>query len=209
MRYSRLSTRPTRFGSTYGSPSTCSGQFSRDCYASVVQHPTEDTVTLHSTAPVFIPRSIHRTFLQRLRALPNQSLWHTLCIDGDGTWIYDALMRGTLICMSDGSYNDRISREACSLAAILCCKSTGCRATVTWVERSNSHSATNFRGEILGSIAIQLLLQVATDGKYTGSTCRRLALVVIIRVWFTMGTTPSVLFPLIRSRRICCGISRG
>ena len=170
--YCRLSLRPTRHGTIYGNPSHHTGQCPRTQHASVTLSPAGDKITLHSTASVFVPRSIHRSFLQRLRALPNQSLWRTLQLDGDGTWIYDALMRGTLICMSDGSYNERVSREVCSCAAILACKRTGFRATVSWVERSNTHSATNFRGEILGSIAIQLLLKVAMDGKYVESSCR-------------------------------------
>ena len=170
--FRRLSSRPTRHGTRYGSPVSLSGQCPREYYASVTVADSGGLVTLHSTAAAYVPSPIRRSFWQRLRALPNQSLWKSLCIDGDGTWIYDGIMRGTLILMSDGSYNDRLATDVCSCAAIIRCKATGHTASVTWVEKTNNHSATNYRGEILGGIALQLLLQVALDGKYVSSLCR-------------------------------------
>ena len=171
IRYSCLSSRPTRFGTKFGRPEHRSGLFPTTHRASV-QVRSPDCVVLHSSAKVYVPSPVRRSFMQRLRALPNQSLWRTLKISGDGSWIYNGLMRGTLIMVSDGSYNDRIARDVCSCAAILHCKETQNRASVTWVERTSTQCATNFRAEILGSIAIQLLLSVALDGKYVSPSCR-------------------------------------
>jgi hypothetical protein len=107
--------------------------------------------------------------LERLSALPNQSLWENLQLDGDGSWIYEGLLANTLIMMSDGSYNEKVGHDICSCAAIILCTATGKKASVIWVEKSDVHTADNYRAEILGGIAIQLLLQVATDGKYISS----------------------------------------
>jgi hypothetical protein len=68
--------------------------------------------------------------------------------------------------MSDGSYNEKVGRDICSCAAIIYCSATGNKASVTWVEKSDVHTADNYRAEILGGIALQILTQVATDGKY-------------------------------------------
>jgi hypothetical protein len=68
--------------------------------------------------------------------------------------------------MSDGSYNVNIALYVCSCAVLFRDKATGESARVTWVEQSNVHTADNYRAELLGAIAIQLLLKVASDGKY-------------------------------------------
>lgn len=68
--------------------------------------------------------------------------------------------------MSDGSYNEAKATDVVSCAAAIMCSSTGMKATVTWVERSDNHSANNYRAEILGAaIALQLLVQIACEGK--------------------------------------------
>ena len=170
-RYTCVSERPTRFGTIFSDPEHRQGQFFRGMRASV--QPRSDTcVVLHSSAHVYVPSPPRRSFMQRLHALPNQSLWRTLRITGDGTWIYEGVLRDSLVMMSDGSYNERIARDVCSCAVIIHCKATNHRATVTWVEKTSNQSATNYRGEILGSIAIQLLLSVALDGKYVSPSCR-------------------------------------
>ena len=47
-----------------------------------------------------------------------------------------------------------------------------CLASVTWSERSDRFSADNYRAELLGAIALQLLVQTACEGKYI-SPCMR------------------------------------
>lgn len=68
--------------------------------------------------------------------------------------------------MSDGSYNENIALDICSCAALFRDRVTGESAWVTWVEKGNVHTADNYRAELLGAIAIQLVLKVASDGKY-------------------------------------------
>jgi hypothetical protein len=121
---------------------------------------------LHSTAPVFLPAPHRRSFLERIRALRNQSLWRSLVIDGDGSWIYDGLLSNDLVMMSDGSYDEMSANDVCSCAAIIEHSVTGQRASVSWAERSDCFSANNYRAEILGGIVLQLLIRTACEGKY-------------------------------------------
>jgi hypothetical protein len=86
--------------------------------------------------------------------------------------LYEGLLANSLVMMSDGSYNEKIGRNLCSCAAVIYCRQTQQKATVTWVEKSDVYTADNYRAELLGGIALQLLVQVATDGKYISSEMR-------------------------------------
>jgi hypothetical protein len=93
-------------------------------------------------------------------------------VDGDGSWIYGGLLNNTLVMMSDCSYNQAIANDACSCAAIILRRDTGDQAKVTWVERSDVHTADSYHAELLGAIALQLLVKVALDGKYINRDMR-------------------------------------
>jgi hypothetical protein len=68
--------------------------------------------------------------------------------------------------MSNGSYNENIALDVCSCAAVFRDKVSNESARVTWVEKSDAHTADNYMAKLLGAIAIQLILKVASDGKY-------------------------------------------
>eukprot|EP00956_Cyclotella_meneghiniana_P043230 scaffold259317_cov96-Cyclotella_meneghiniana.AAC.4 len=68
--------------------------------------------------------------------------------------------------MSDGAYESLLAEDVCSCVLIVMCTRTGQRASLTWVERSDRRSADNYGAEILGGIALQLLVKVACEGKY-------------------------------------------
>ena len=163
----------TRQGTKFSSAEEIRGQCPRSIRGSVVAVGS-DSYTIHSTAAsYYVPAPQRRTFLQRLHSLPNSSLWRTFEVDGDGSWIYGGLLKNTLILMSDGSYNSAIATDACSCASIILrTDTTGDRAKVTWVERSDVHTADNYRAELLGAIALQLLVRVALDGKYVNKDMR-------------------------------------
>jgi len=74
--------------------------------------------------------------------------------------------------MSDGSYNPAIATDACICASIILRIDTGDRAKVTWVESSDVHTADNYRAELFGAIALQLLVKVALDDKYINKDMR-------------------------------------
>jgi hypothetical protein len=80
----------TCHGTTFESHILHSGQCSRNIQASDTL-PTPDSPVIHSTTPVFNPAPHRRTFLELIRALPNQSPWENFVADGDDSWIYDGL----------------------------------------------------------------------------------------------------------------------
>jgi hypothetical protein len=99
-------------------------------------------------------------------------LWENFVVDGDGSWIYEGLVTNSLVMMSDDSYDEMAANDACSCAAIIEHSMTGQRASVLWVEKSNRFSADNYRAEILGGIALQLILCTACEGKYISPSIR-------------------------------------
>lgn len=92
--------------------------------------------------------------------------------DGDGSWIYDGLLTNSLVMMSDGSYDKMAANDVCSCTAIIEHSITGKRASVSWVEKSDRFSADNYPAEILGGIALQLILCTACEGKYISPSMR-------------------------------------
>lgn len=172
-RYARDdSARTTRFAATYSQPRPVDGQCPRHMRASVHVSDSLATVRVHSSAPTFTPAPHHRSFLERIRSLPNQSLWRNFVVDGDGSWIYEGLLQNSLIMMSDGSYDPLLADDVCSCAAIISCQRTGQRASVTWVEKSDRYTADNYRAEILGGIALQLIVRTACESKYISPSMR-------------------------------------
>jgi hypothetical protein len=144
-RYVRDVTRRSTCGSTqYVFPVTCHGQCPKHTRASVRIISDGRAAELHSTAAVYTPSTRRRSFLQRLALLPNQSVWRSFQCDGDGEWIYAGLLRGSLVMVSDGSYNEAIGNDVCSCAAAILCTTTNQRASVTWVEKSDRFTADNY-----------------------------------------------------------------
>lgn len=61
--------------------------------------------------------------------------------------------------MSVGSYNEKIGQDLCSCTVIIYCKKSGNKATVIWVYKSIVYTADNYWAELLGGIALQLLVK--------------------------------------------------
>ena len=81
-----------------------------------------------------------------------------LDVDGDGNWIIDALVNGTLAVAHDGSFNEHVNRSVCSAGLVLLCTSTRKLATVSWAERTGpAGTATNYRGELLRGLPLALI----------------------------------------------------
>lgn len=68
--------------------------------------------------------------------------------------------------MSDGSYKDALAltTDVCSSASIIKCCETGLRASVTWVEKSNPHTPDNYMAELIGAVALQIIVNTALEG---------------------------------------------
>jgi hypothetical protein len=132
-------------------------EFSRLATVLSLPHPA---VRLQSTCPMPTIPTPPTTFLGILHSWPNQSLWRTLKVDGDGSWILDALVAGSLDVVYDGSFMKKVTPKVCSMALLMRCRITGYELTCTWAEMSNS--ADNYRGELLGALCCSLLLKAAT-----------------------------------------------
>jgi hypothetical protein len=71
-------------------------------------------------------------------------------------WIREAISRGSLTAVSDGSYIRQLHPELCSAAMIMECQTTRNRIVVSFSEQCKQANA--YRGELLGLMAIHLLL---------------------------------------------------
>jgi hypothetical protein len=132
------------------------------CYASIVRV-DDDTVILHSWVPEYqTPAAPTSTFWQAIRNDGNQSLWRTLKCNGDGAWIGQGLLAGTLLVAHDGSYMKEVVADMCSAVVMIYCTRTRQMCTCIIVEYSSS--AGSYRGEIPGAILAQLILRAASLG---------------------------------------------
>ena len=80
-----------------------------------------NSVAHHSTARKFIPPAPVTDFWTVLRSYENQSLWDNFCCDGDGSWITDGILHGTLVCVHDESYMKEVDPTVCSAAYMIYC----------------------------------------------------------------------------------------
>ncbi len=109
---------------------------------------------------MYIPSPPVSGFEQTIRHFTNQSLWVSLEYNGDGLWILDGMLAQSLIIIHDGSYMKEISPDISSAATMIYCSITRYRCKCTWAEGSTS--AGSYRGEILGRIMTQLILNAAS-----------------------------------------------
>ena len=115
-----------------------------------------DTVTLASHIAPAPPTPIFSHFHEVIRANPENHWWEDLKYTGNGLWLYTAIRQGTLIGVSDGSYIKELHTNVCSAAVILECSESGERLTMSITDVSPSANA--FRGELLGLLALHLIL---------------------------------------------------
>ena len=148
----------TRSGPRFNKISTLPGNPPMSTYASVVNY-SSNHVNLHSTAPAFNPAANPPSFLSTLLSNSDPSLWSNLQIDGDGSWLIDAINNESLDICNDGSYMPDLSRSACSGAFILRCRESNREIKGCFTD--NSHGADNYRGELLGSLGPLILLRAA------------------------------------------------
>ena len=149
----------TRYGHQYTFVSTEQGQPPGDYYASV-SYIDNDTVRFHSKAVIPCPAVVPTDFWSVLRSFSNQSLWKHFHCDGDGEWIHQGLLLGSLVAVHDGSYMPSVSTNVCSAAFYIYCRHTKNVAKGSVAEHSSS--ADNYRAEILGGILVQLVLRAAS-----------------------------------------------
>ena len=97
---------------------------------------------LHSLSVLPNATNEHQTLLAALHTLENPTLWENMHINGDGEWIQEGLLHGTLSIAHDGSFTQEKLVDLCSAAVIIFCPASNQWAKVLVVE--HSESADNF-----------------------------------------------------------------
>ena len=86
-------------------------------------------------------------------------MWRLLRMQGNEGWLREAIHDGTLIAVTDGSYIRERFPDLCSAAFILECSSGRGRIIGSFAE--SSPGSNTYRGELLGLMAIHLILLAA------------------------------------------------
>ncbi len=158
----------TRSGEQFVLSITRMGTSSLTKYASIT-YSQLNHVMVHSSIQIPLPPVPKIGFEENLRYLSHPTLWLSLNFDGDGSWILDGLLNRSLIIIHDGLYMKEISPKISAAATMIYCTMTRARCKCTWAEQSDS--AGSYRGEILGGIMTQIILQAAA-ADYQGSIPR-------------------------------------
>lgn len=115
--------------------------------------------TLLATAPASRPRPRPGTILELLEDWGNTWLWSTLRLIDKDNWPVDAIADGTCLAVADGSFIREEYTDVCSAAFVIKCTAGRGRIIGSFPEQSTA--ACSYRGELLGLMAIHLLLLAA------------------------------------------------
>ena len=141
-------------------------------YVASVQEWSDSLITLHSQSlldcPTTVPTS--RSLHQILGRMSPCSFQNGLSLKGDGEWIFKAFERGSLLACHDGSFMPDKDGRRCSAAVVLLCQATGSIATVTYCETTSLDVASNYRGELIGGVAISIILLALSRCTRSSST---------------------------------------
>ncbi len=96
------------------------------------------------------------TFWDVLASRGHTWMWDNMQIVGDTTWISDAIHENTGIAVADGSYIRELTTEAFATAFFFESADRSCKLVGAFPERSETANA--YRGELLGLMAIHLIL---------------------------------------------------
>ena len=83
-------------------------------------------------------------------------MWEEMKIVGGTEWLCDAIAEGTLVAATDGSFIRQMHPEVCSACFVMECAKGRGRLIGSFAERTKHANA--YRGELLGLMAVHLLL---------------------------------------------------
>jgi hypothetical protein len=95
-------------------------------------------------------------FLEVLQSWGNTWLWEHMTVHGGVAWLEQAISAGTLVAVTDGSYIRELYPNLCSAAFVLKCSKGQGRVIGSFLEALLV--ANTYRGELLGLLAIHLIL---------------------------------------------------
>eukprot|EP00956_Cyclotella_meneghiniana_P037466 scaffold139228_cov59-Cyclotella_meneghiniana.AAC.7 len=122
-----------------------------------VQGSTDDRVKIVSMAPVTIQKSLPESFLDVLCECGSTWMWESLkLLLGEDDWLETAIREGTCITVTEGSYIREIFDDVCSCGFVFECTKGRGRIIGSFLEQSSRACA--YRGELLGLVAIHLIL---------------------------------------------------
>ena len=88
-------------------------------------------------------------------------MWDNIRWEGDDNWIAESIRQGTCMAVTDGSYMKTLYPDIHSAAFVLECKN---RSGKIWGSFSEpSRCACSYRGELVGLMAIHLILLAANE----------------------------------------------
>jgi hypothetical protein len=96
------------------------------------------------------------TFVEVLCEWGCSWLWEYTSIEGGTDWIAQAIIAGSLLAVTDGSYMQQLYPNLCLAAFVLECSHGSGRLFGSFKEASKAANA--YRGELLGLMAIHLIL---------------------------------------------------
>lgn len=96
------------------------------------------------------------TIPEVLRSWKQGWFWKTFRLIGNFDWVFKSIEDGSLLTVADGSYIRHLFTDVCSCAFVLECQNGGGRILGKIVEGSKDACA--YRGELLGLLAIHLIL---------------------------------------------------
>ncbi len=117
-------------------------------------------VEMHSGAPFPEIQTQPTLFLEVLDSYEDCGLWDHLSVNGDGEWICEGIVAGSLSIAHDGSYMATEAPELCSVGVVIFCS-----ASKNWLKASVTKRlavASNYCGDLLGAVIALLILQAAS-----------------------------------------------
>ena len=113
-------------------------------------------VSICSFADVATPLPLPTSFWDVIQEWGLDWLWENLRIVGPSDWLMTAIEQGTCIGVTDGSYMREMLRDVCSAAFFFENEDRSCQLVGSFAESSDAANA--FRGELLGLMALHLIL---------------------------------------------------
>ncbi len=114
------------------------------------------TMKVCSVAHLPIRPIAPKDFLDVLRGWGQTWIWEDLKVTGGTDWLAQAISDNSLVAVTDGSYIKEHHPELCSAAFVLECTKGRGRLVGAFAEASVAANA--YRGELLGLMAVHLLL---------------------------------------------------